>query len=112
MTEDEAARLEVGERVTYSTRKRVREVAEGTVAAVSHTRLGLLYVRVRPAGRDSLGRRLGTVRRWAPEVLHAAGPDALSANVYADWLAEQGQHQAAAMLRQAFPMDDGRGGAT
>ena len=112
MTEDEAERLEVGERVTYSTRKRVREVAEGTVAAVSHTRLGLVYVRVRPAGRDSLGRRLGTVRRWAPEVLHAAGPDALSANVYADWLEDNGEPAAAEKLRAAFPLDDGCGGAT
>ena len=36
--------------------------------------------------------------------------EALSANVHADWLEEHGQRQAAAMLRQAFPMDDGRGG--
>ena len=35
--------------------------------------------------------------------------DRLTANVYADWLEENGQHQAAAMLRQAFPIDDGTG---
>jgi len=35
--------------------------------------------------------------------------DRLSANVYADWLEDNGEPAAAAKLRQAFPLDDGTG---
>lgn len=36
--------------------------------------------------------------------------DSLPANVYADWLDEHGESRAAAKLRVAFPLDDGRAG--
>jgi hypothetical protein len=63
---------------------------------------------VRRVGLTANARPYPRVLRLLTEVcLPAPGP-ALTANVFADWLDEQGEPTAAAKLRKAFPIADGR----
>lgn len=48
-------------------------------------------------------RRLGTCEVAFPAMMCGK----LTANIYADWLDDQGEHQAAAKLRAAFPLGEG-----
>jgi hypothetical protein len=69
-----------------------------------------LYLRVRRPGTDRRGRPLARLRRHPEDVrLHPSGLyDHLPANVYADFLSERGEERAARILRDAFPLDDGK----
>lgn len=109
MTTMEAAMLKPGDRVLVSS----RNPHFATVLRVGHSSMTPLYaswVIVRRVGHDKLGRRFGISERDPHDLSHAPTGDALSANVYADWLEEHGESRAAAKLRSAFPIDDGKGG--
>jgi len=112
VTIDEAARLTPGQKVLYRLKRSRPEMAPATVCEISLGKdvRGRQWcdVYVRREGFDSIGRRYGEVRRAAAHVSLAAPPhDRLSANVYADWLEDNGEPAAAAKLRAAFPIDDG-----
>ena len=58
---------------------------------------------LRRVGKTRSGFRYPPTRRW-PRDLRPAVCDPLSATVHADWLEENGEAQAAAKLRKAFPL--------
>jgi hypothetical protein len=53
------------------------------------------------------------MNRWQYE-LRVDGLDAVTSNAFSDWLDERGEHRAATMLREAFPLvrADGSNGVT
>jgi hypothetical protein len=75
--------------------RKYRHYGEVPVVAVRRADLG---------GEPLQGRRrkTGEDLRHPPE-----GPDIVRANVYADFLDDHGHPEAAALLRQAFPLGDG-----
>lgn len=58
---------------------------------------------LRPNGVTADGMRRGSIRRWPDEVLRV-DLDVVTANCFADWLDERGEHRAAFKLREAFPL--------
>jgi hypothetical protein len=111
MTEEEARALKPGDRVEIGDRRLfcpgLPRAARVTGFAANER--GELCVRIRRDGPSGDGLTpSGKVRQ--PEVFHhsylrrlpALPP--IPANVYADWLDEQGEHRAAALLREAFPL--------
>ncbi len=63
---------------------------------------------VRKPGFDTLGRKKCGLWRRLKDVQKTDSLDPVSANVFADWLEEQGESKAARMLREAFPFCDGK----
>jgi uncharacterized protein (TIGR02996 family) len=78
-----------------------RACQEGVRAAIPRLTAGAPRAEVR-AYYNSLPAEDAAAREGPPD------PDALTANVYADWLEDNGEPAAAAKLRAAFPLDDGR----
>jgi hypothetical protein len=103
VTDAEALKVKVGDRVIvkrYGARRNVPAVV------VEIGRIG--HPSTHPAINISLRVRCeGTRRRiyrrpW--QVIAAGHLEPLTANVYADWLDENGEHGAADKLRRAFPL--------
>lgn len=66
------------------------------------------WISIRRAGGNSLGRHNPATKREPHELRLIGSLDRPRANVYADWLEERGQYVAARLLREAFPLDDGK----
>ncbi len=102
MTDEEASKLRPGERVRVVKKKtaftgRFIEAKRSRVGGV-----GMVVHLLRDGLTEFGNKRLPTVAR--AEFVHLLDThDAATANVFADWLAERGQYEAADMLRQAFP---------
>src|SRR5262245_3854837 len=58
---------------------------------------------------NSLGRPVKGGWRFAEELFPVMQLDFTTANIFADWLDERGEHRAAALLREAFPRVDANG---
>lgn len=99
MTEEEAKKLQMGERVEV----RIQNVGwrQAVVIWKCYTVLHpqRLKVQVR---RKRTGERSLWYWRECQDVRHPSDPR--PANVYADYLEEHGETRAAAMLREAFPL--------
>jgi len=63
------------------------------------------YIYVRQPGRTAAGRRYPWTARRLNDV-RATGYRPEPANIYADWLDDNGHPEAAAALREAFPLGD------
>lgn len=59
---------------------------------------------VRPEGVTKLGRRRPSLLVFLEEITPLEPFDRTTANVFADWLEENGEPEAAAKLRKAFPI--------
>lgn len=103
MTKQELLVLVEGERVEVRLQggRWVQAIVE--VASVAHTREGALLTVRRE--KPSPGGRRPRYHLHPSEV--RAPRDPRPANVYADWLADNGFHAAADALRSAFPLDRG-----
>ena len=99
MTRAEAARLREGEVVEVRGPGGDGAWAKATVL---YPGAGGAFVALRRRGLTPAGNRRHHIERLARDVRRP--PDPLPANVYADWLEEAGQYQAADMLRAAFPL--------
>jgi uncharacterized protein (TIGR02996 family) len=107
MTDDEARDLVPGQLVEARVGGVWREVKVLALLGEEPARPRLL---VRRTGYTRGGTRFPPLRRYPVEVRpHPADLyDHLPANVFADWLEERGQAEAARMLRAAFPLADGK----
>lgn len=68
---------------------------------------GVIF-RVRRVGERRNGGRFPVIKRYAEDLIPVSSrhdPD--SAWIFADWLEERGQQEAAEMLRRAFPIAEG-----
>lgn len=108
VTEEEMKQLKEGDVVSFIPQKGSVERRTGTIACIGYTnrwptRLACRMRCVTPTGRSKLttfftGERIYSVERQL---------DPITANVFADWLEENGENRAAAKLRSAFPIHDG-----
>jgi hypothetical protein len=107
MTEEEALALNPGDRVE------VKVDGKWATATVLKSGTGDLrfrgqtWVSMRRVGLTHSGRPFNRIVRHGWELKHVRlvrRLDPLTANVYADWLDDRGQHEAARMLREAFPL--------
>jgi uncharacterized protein (TIGR02996 family) len=120
MTEEEALRLKPGDTVLVKSRSGYRKAPidqeqDEAIArlmasvfgqtAVREKRL-VLYVAIRWPELRPNGRRFPPQRRYSEALRHA--PEPIAANVYADFLEENGHPEAADLLRKHFPLADGR----
>ncbi len=111
MTMDEAARLKSGDHVFARVGGKRMLCVVQLVHVVTYN--GVLIERrvsLRKPGLrfDGLCRnRIFT--RHAADVDRLENMDGPTANIFADWLEERGEHRAAAMLREAFPFVDRNG---
>jgi uncharacterized protein (TIGR02996 family) len=103
MTAEEALGLGPGDRVRVF---RGQDVFPARVieAVGDPARREAWYVHVRREGLTRAGRRHGSFYACARQVEPLQKHDEATANVFADWLDDRGQHEAAAMLRKAFPL--------
>ncbi len=103
MTDEEARRLQPGNRVRLSFRGRAY-----LARVISVTRFGGMLpprVRIQPEGRTEDG-SLFARRTVSPKNLYRPEKhDEATANIFADWLEEAGFIDAAHALRKAFPFD-------
>lgn len=106
MTDDEARELVPGQLVETRVGAVWREVE--LVAILSAGPFPLLLLR--RTGKTAAGAAFGPLRRQPLHLRpHPTGLyGRLSANVYADFLTERGEERAARLLRDAFPLDDGK----
>jgi hypothetical protein len=111
MTDEEALRLHPGQRVEAYMIKRGTGGAAWWPAVVvevddwrSASNWRSVVVSVRPLGVTPKGHRYA--ERWirSRQISIPWAKDNLPANVYADFLDEKGEHQAADLLREAFPL--------
>lgn len=70
----------------------------GTLGGIMRYRVSL-----RREGRTRAGHRYAIAFRWADQCFPLHGVDAFRANVFADWLEENGEIKAAELLRRRFP---------
>jgi uncharacterized protein (TIGR02996 family) len=99
MTDEEARKLRPGDEVVVavSGRPRIAEVVDLSLLARDP------WVRTRlPGGRVLADRDPFELLLWCRRPTNV-----LTANVYADFLDDHGHHEAAALLRQAFPLETG-----
>ncbi len=102
MTNEEGLTLKVGDMVTLSFRN---VIWIGMVVEAPHLhRNSSVSVLVRREGINKHGRRYAPSQRHPAHLTLTGAYDATTANVFADWLDEQGESQAAAKLRAAFPI--------
>jgi hypothetical protein len=114
MTEAEALALKPGQAVETILRGKITRVE---VCRVYDDRarfggLGPVTVVCRRPSLDAMGRRRQALPRRPEELRRCADLDRFTANAFADWLEERGEHRAAAMLREAFPFVAADGGVT
>lgn len=106
MTTEEARNLQVGDYVeTMIGRKWMLVVVEDVIISSYSTQfhsMSNVFVRVRRPGRTSNGRRYSSYSRLESD-LRKSPYDAVTANVFADWLVENDEPRAAAKLRERFP---------
>ncbi len=101
MTDAEAAKLKPGDRLRWIRGPRVDIVR---VVVNYHFGSGPPAIRIRPEGMTRAGAARPSVEIGRGADLHFMKEhDPVTANVFADWLAEQGEYKAADMLRAAFP---------
>lgn len=121
MTSEEALALKPGDVVQAHIDYKPTPVVVVTVCPLHHDSPSHLrctcypttctaYARVRRHG-PKFARANGSLVKW-PSVRRCAAllkhlPDTPTANVYADWLEENGELAAAHKLREAFPLCDG-----
>jgi hypothetical protein len=109
MTDDEALGLVPGDRVV--TKVGTTAGLAATVVGVCDGRgvkwLGCVRVTVRRDGVDKNGRRLPAMDRRPAAIELLSRIDPLAANIFADWLEENGELRAAMKLRAAFPVWEG-----
>jgi hypothetical protein len=109
MTEDEARQLKKGDRVMVHVAGKWRpEVVVRLEDTWGASAGKYVAVRSRKPGRRP-GGQLFKVNWYRSEEIRRAW-DAVPANVYADFLEENGHPEAAALLRKHFPLADGRPG--
>lgn len=109
MAPEEAQKVKAGDHLVTRIGKKYRVV----VVTMTHTGIGnhVYGFRLRKKGAkevDRLGNPTTTIYRtiydvgWAAD--HECRKDVVKANVYADWLEENGFEDAAAFLRAEFPV--------
>jgi hypothetical protein len=101
MTDEQARQLRAGDRVLCSM---IEGLVPAEVVEVLCYPAQAPRVWVRRLGGSRRGGRFPSHRRRAEELYFVARPFLETANVYADWLEEQGEYRAAALLRAAFPL--------
>lgn len=102
MTLEEAELLLEGDHVTYF---QGRTMLVGKfVQRIEASR----WVYVRRVGTAPGNRRYPMVPRLIRDIQPRPNYDTPTANVYADFLEEQGEYKAAELLRRAFPFADGK----
>jgi uncharacterized protein (TIGR02996 family) len=110
MTDEEAWELKAGDQVEVCTGS-AGKWAPAVVVRCDKARWGdypVVAARRTDTYRD--GKPYKRLLKASPrKVRKRARLPRLPANVYADWLDERGESKAAAMLREAFPLDDGTG---
>jgi hypothetical protein len=106
VTDDEALRLEPGDRLVgvISGRLAVVEMVEVYPAGLGHN------IVTRRTGKTAAGHKFPPVVRRSKFYQRLPQPDAPAFHVAADWLDEQGFPEAAMALRRAFPLN-GAGGS-
>lgn len=113
MTEEEVAKLKVGDVLQSNftdpgSSKRLRSacVVVGKPWVLRHCysqgKYAVLVLRIYQDDERFKGRKAVKVRRMAPDLFPPLDP--ATANVYADWLIDQGEYTAAVKLRRAFPL--------
>jgi uncharacterized protein (TIGR02996 family) len=101
VTVEEAQELRVGDYVTYF---QGREMLVGKfVQRIEPSQ----WVYVRRLGTTTAGTSYPMVPRKIRDIQPRPHYDAPTANVYADFLEEQGEYRAAELLRRTFPFADG-----
>jgi hypothetical protein len=106
MTAEEAMTLPVGDVVeALVTHQKQRWVRAMVVITHEGTAFGRLLFGVRREGLNANGKPYCAVMlRRRNELRLVRHLEPLPANVYADFLDDRGQHEAARMLREAFPL--------
>jgi hypothetical protein len=102
MTEEEALSLKEGDIVECRTSAGWQALAVDVVGQLPRSRAVRVYAR-RP-GLTRAGRLFPAFCRRVTDLRRPADFDPFPANVYADFLDDRGQHEAARMLREAFPL--------
>ncbi len=110
MTDEEALALKEGDRVRFELDpRRNPHWEDGEVIRVhaydNGTRCRIVVRRLK---LNSKNRPFQHYWRKPGSVMILAKVDCVTANVFADFLEEHGEHRAAQMLRQAFPFCDGK----
>lgn len=101
LTTQEQASLEVGHIVCYW-HATIKGWIKGKVIQCHHNWGVVPCISFRRLGTDKIGRRYKSI---LVQCTHLALPiDPEPANVYADWLEDHNEPEAAAKLRQAFPL--------
>jgi uncharacterized protein (TIGR02996 family) len=104
VTDEEALSLRPGDRVMTRINGR-RAAARVTAAPLAWGGRDVVIPLRREEGVNAAGRRCPQMRHPARKVTSLTGRnDPATANVFADWLEERGEHRAADLLRAAFPM--------
>lgn len=110
MTKKEALKLQVGERLEAFLGNEWVPVYtvpyDDSYQPQEGYAVGTVFVAFRRAGRT----RSGSLYPWrqAPADCLRRPANPIPANVYADWLEENGYDEAGQELRKAFPLEDGK----
>lgn len=105
MTDEEARTLKPGD-VVYA--RVARRTVIASVQTVDQGSRGFPYPTIRVLFTDASGNRRCSTKKFSDQLELLSRRDPATANVFADWLDEQGEHRAAQLLRQAFPFCDGK----
>jgi hypothetical protein len=108
MTDAEALALKQGDTVIAEFGRRWFPAIVSRVVVWDFGTIVQVRVWVRKPGKTKGNARYGSFKREPDQLRHA--PEPVAANVYADFLEENGHPEAAALLRKSFPLADGRPG--
>lgn len=110
MTEEEAKALKKGDRVSVWAHKERQYVAAKVSSVIPRSYpAGAVIVYLRRMGKTASGSRYPLVSKFPWDVYPPPARDTTTANVFADWLEDEGFTDAASALRLAFPIENGKG---
>jgi hypothetical protein len=108
MTDAEVRALKSGQQVEARYESGWRSVVIVEVCEQPWNGFRPLVALVRRGGLTPSGCLYPTLYLWSDSLRLPQHLDPVPANIYADWLDEHGEYRAATMLREAFPLADGK----